>query len=97
MSLALQLERDIKKMGYPNILVQRHGFFLSIEPEGHTTTQTDFVFILDGKNLCNIGFLNDLELLELPRPDNVVIRCKKCYDLKDPENGSRVCVFYWPE
>ena len=100
MSIEEQLCIDFLSFGYPYILVQRHGFRLEVKPNEHqilkNDTGADFVFYQNGRPICVISLAQGFKLVELPRPDNMIVKCKKCYAVEDSEDGSRPCVIYWP-
>lgn len=97
-----ELFQDIETLGQPIILVQMHGFLFKVQPDDYEQEEFDIVFFQfrrEGKPLvkpvCRISML-DLVIKEKLRPDNLIIKCEKCYGLYN-EAGESYCTLYWPE
>lgn len=93
----LQLERDIKELGYPNILVQHHGFLYNVKSNGHEVYDSHLVFKKNNVPFCKISTVEGFELHEKPNPANLLMDCEKCYCVYNPNDGSSPFYFYWPE
>lgn len=90
-----KLLSDIESIGQPYILVQMHGFLFKVKPDSYVQQEFDIVFLLEDQSVCRITML-DLIIREKIRPDNLIIRCEKCYGLYN-ERGESYCTLYWPE
>lgn len=86
---------DIESLGQPLIPVQMHGFLFQVKLDSHAQQEFDIVFFLGNHSVCRISIL-DLIIKEKTRPNNLVIKCEKCYGLYN-EAGDAYCTLYWPE
>lgn len=72
---------DINNLGFPVIAIVKHGAQ---------------AFFLKGQVVCRMSHIGDTYLIEKTRPDNVLVRCKKCYSLRQAETDTLICEIYWP-
>lgn len=80
----------------PNILVQTQGFLFDVKPDSYTQRKSDIVFYLAGQLVCIISMHDSMVLKEKYRPDNLLVKCEKCYGLRN-EYEDYCCTFYWLE
>jgi hypothetical protein len=95
-----QLIEDIKRLGYPQIIDYYHGGRIHMAADSHKVSEFG-IKLFAGNSECFISILSAY-LLEKDRPDNVVARCRRCYEVMEyevmeKEIGKSMFTLYWPE
>jgi len=85
----------VDEFGMPHILVQTFGFMVQIIPDSFTFDGTYIKFYKLSSLVCCISVIEDINLLEQPRPSNMLVKCRRCYSIIEEER--HVGYLFWPE
>lgn len=94
-----RLQKDIKELGIPEISQYRHGFYYGIKPTKYETQyDSEIKFEIGDQGFFKLC-IGDVELKQVKRPGNVIVKCKKCYSIvqKAFDSNEVLGYLYWPE
>ncbi|WP_227766369.1 hypothetical protein [Zhaonella formicivorans] len=94
-NIVQQLKMDVRKLGMPTLLFQSFAFTLEVKPTSIIESEFGICFMTEGQMA---GFISKFHaaLQEVNRPANLIVACKKCYEITDAETGDSKGYVFWP-
>ncbi|MHB1418874.1 MAG: hypothetical protein ACYCX4_04690 [Bacillota bacterium] len=89
-----RLIEDIKELGMPVILINNFGFVVRIDPTTLNIEDHDILYTSNDV-IVRISTNGQVELQSKHRPDNYIIECKRCYNLRQIRTDEVLAEIFW--